>query len=397
MKITFVSNYINHHQLPFCKAMSEYGQGVEFFFVQVMPMEEKRRQMGWEVDATAFPYVVLYYEEEERAKELILNSDIVLFGWTEDLIYELEQERLSSGKISFRVSERIYREGQWKFISPKGLLKKYHEHYKFRNLPVYLLCTGAYVASDFEIIRSYRGKRLKWGYFPDASCDDSEIVKSTGNRLKLCWAGRLIELKHPEFAVMLAKDLLEKGYEFDLEIVGDGPLKDKLDAMIKESGLEGCVTLTGSKKPAEVLSYMRRTDIFLFTSNYLEGWGAVVNEAMESGCAVVASYEAGSVPFLIVNGENGLVYHDGQYEEFRDKVKFLFENRNAIDEFGKRARDTIRDTWNAKTAAERFIVFAGGLLEGKTPLMASDGPMSPAEVLKAPGLHRTIREKNRLE
>ena len=104
MKITFVSNYINHHQLPFCKAMADLGPEVEFYFIQVMPMEEKRVSMGWGVDEKSLPFVVLYYEEKERAGRLIEESDAVLFGWTEGMIEDLEDKRLSSGKLSFRVS-----------------------------------------------------------------------------------------------------------------------------------------------------------------------------------------------------------------------------------------------------------------------------------------------------
>lgn len=396
MRITFVSNYINHHQLPFCKAMSEYGDDVEFFFVQTMPMEEKRLQMGWGVDDKALTYVVRYYENEEQAKDLILNSDIVLFGWTEDKIWDLEQERLSSGRISFRVSERIYREGQWKFISPRGLKKKYLEHIRYRKMPVYLLCTGAYVASDFHLIKSYPGRMLKWGYFPDAAGDEA-VAKRGSGRTRICWAGRLIDLKHPEFAVKLAAMLRDFGYDFCLDIVGDGPLKDKLSEMVKELSLADVVNLTGGKDPKEVLSYMRGADIFLFTSNYLEGWGAVVNEAMQSGCAVVASGEAGAVPYLIEDGVNGLIYEDGSYEKFAAKVKYLFDNRNKIPVFGQKARDTINNKWNAKNAATELVRFCTELESGKDPVMAPDGPMSPAPVLSPPGFIRTLQEKNHLE
>ena len=102
--ITFVSNYINHHQLPFCRAMENIGKDVEFYFVQTMPMEEKRRSMGWMVEEDSIPYLVLSYRDEKRAKELILNSDVVLFGWTEGLLMDLRDKRLSSGKLSFCVS-----------------------------------------------------------------------------------------------------------------------------------------------------------------------------------------------------------------------------------------------------------------------------------------------------
>ena len=56
---------------------------------------------------------------------------------------------------------------------------------------------------------------------------------------------------------------------------------------------------------------MEKTGIFLFTSDRQEGWGAVLNEAMNSGCAVVASHLIGAVPFLKKKKKNGLVYSSG--------------------------------------------------------------------------------------
>lgn len=396
MVITFVSNYINHHQLPFCRAMSSFGEEAEFYFVQVMPMEEKRKSMGWAVDEGSIPYLVLYYEEPERAKKLILESDVVLFGWTEGRISDLEQERLSSGKLAFRVSERIYREGRWKFISPRGLAAKYKEHIRYRNKPVYLLCTGAYVASDFSLIKSYPGKMLKWGYFPDASSDIAE-KSYDAEPVNICWAGRLIELKHPEYAVRLAGRLKSLGIDCSMKIVGDGPLKQKLEEMVKDMGLEDTVELTGGKRPDEVLQYMAEAQVFLFTSNYLEGWGAVVNEAMQKGCALVASSEAGAVPFLIENGRNGRIYENGDYDNFEKAALSLVRDRKSIKVMGQRAAETINETWNADVAARELVRFCREYVAGETPTPAEKGPMSRAEVIKAPGMRRTLEEKNHLE
>ena len=47
-----------------------------------------------------------------------------------------------------------------------------------------------------------------------------------------------------------------------------------------------------------------------------EGWGAVLNEAMNSGCACIASHAIGSAGFLIEHGENGFVYRDGDMDDF---------------------------------------------------------------------------------
>ncbi|RKM54249.1 glycosyltransferase [Butyrivibrio sp. X503] len=409
MVITFVSNYINHHQIPFCKEMAGYGEGVEFRFVQTMPMEQKRIDMGWAVDPADYPFVSLYYEDKRACEDLILNSDVTIFGWSEGIVKELEAKRLSSGKLSFRVSERIYREGQWKMITPKGLINKYNEHIKYRNNPVYLLCAGAYVASDFNLIRSYPGKMLKWGYFPVGNIDRysknigeesysfQDEERKVGYPIRICWAGRLIDLKHPEFAVELAEKLKGHGYDFKMEIIGDGELKNDLERSINEKGIEDKVVLTGGKKPAEVLEYMKTADIFIFTSNYLEGWGAVVNEAMSCGCAVVASQEAGAVPFLIESGVNGYTYSNGDFFDFYNKVLLLFEDRDKILEFGEKAKETISELWNPRHAAVELIRFCTEFLSGKEPRPSMEGPMSAAEIIKPAGFLRTLQEKNQLE
>ena len=371
------------------------GEG--FHFIQTMPMEQKRIDMGWGLDPKAYPFVELFYEKKEECRRLLLESDVAIFGWSEGLVSDIEAERFSSGKLSFKMSERIYREGQWKFLSPKGLMSKYNEHIKYRNKPVFLLCTGAYVASDFSLIRSYPDKMLKWGYFPKDAEKPMEETRTAADALRLCWAGRMIDLKHPEFAVNAAKALMEKGYNFTLEFVGDGNLKMNLEKLASNYGLKNIVKFTGNLEPSAVLEKMRASDVFLFTSNYLEGWGAVVNEAMQSGCCVVASYEAGSVPFLIEDGVNGLSYKDGSFDNFLAKLIYLFENKEAVGRLAERGKSTIENTWNAKNAAKEFMRFCTEYLENGRISPAKDGPMSKAEVLKAPGFKRTLEEKNRLE
>ena len=110
MKITFVSNYINHHQIPFSEALyQKLGGG--YCFIQTMPMEKERVAMGWEVDTEKIPYVRRLYDDESACRRIIAESDVVLLGWTQR--EDLETERLMSGKATIRVSERLYREGQW--------------------------------------------------------------------------------------------------------------------------------------------------------------------------------------------------------------------------------------------------------------------------------------------
>ncbi len=396
MVITFVSNYINHHQIPFCDAMSSLFEDVDFHFVQAMPMEEKRINMGWAVDPKDYPYVSLFYEDKKYCEELILNSDVVIFGWTEGLTSELEKKRLSSGRLSFRVSERIYRGSRIKWLSPRGLMKKYNEHIRYRKKPVYLLCAGAYVSADFKLIHAYPDKMLKWGYYPDVK-DRSFRVSETDNKIRLCWAGRFVKLKHPEYAIELCKELEKFGYDYELKMIGDGYMREELEKSVSDAGLSANVSFLGNLKPEEVTTHMKDSDIFLFTSNYLEGWGAVVNEAMQCGCAVVASKEAGSVPFLIKDGENGLSYKNGDCDDFKKKVLSLFQEKYKILQFAKNGYDTIEKVWNAKNASMEFVRFCREYIDGAVPRPADIGPMSKAEIIKPESILRAMTEGNCLE
>ncbi len=132
IKFVFVSNYLNHHQIPFCDAMNRILRG-SFAFIQTEPMEEERLRMGWD-SRTARDYRKLYYEEPEDCQKLIEEAEVVLFGGSDDESYV--EARLEQRRPVVRYSERLYKTGQWKAVSPRGLLKKYHDHTRHRKDPV---------------------------------------------------------------------------------------------------------------------------------------------------------------------------------------------------------------------------------------------------------------------
>lgn len=380
MTFTFVSNYINHHQMPLCSALyRELGES--FTFIQTMPMEEERVAMGWGVEVHSLPYVRCLYEEEYECLKKIAESDVVLFGWTgrEDIA----ASRLASGKATMRVSERLYREGQWKAVSPRGLAAKYREHIKYRRKNVCMLCAGAYTASDFHLIGAYPGKMFRWGYFPSLRTYSEErfaALKPQDGTLHIVWAGRFIPLKHPEYVVRLAKKLRERGFRFYVHMLGDGELEPSIRQDVETSGLVEYFRFYGYTEPERVRDVMEKCHIHLFTSNYLEGWGAVVNEGMNSGCVEVVNAQVGAAPYLISHGGNGLVYPKDRYEKMEELVIDLFEHWEERKDMGRAAYETIRDVWNAEHAAAELLRFSEGLLQGEI-MPAAEGPLSVAPVI----------------
>lgn len=385
MKLTFVSNYINHHQIPVSSVLYErLGDG--YHFIQTEPMERERQEMGWGVDRSTLPYLRCWYEESGLCGELVRSSDIVVFGGVEEERYIAE--RLRSGRPVIRYSERLYREGQWKAVSPRGLLKKYRDHTKYRRKAVYLLCAGAYVASDFHIVRAYPDKMFRWGYFTETRTYNMEELLAgkpgnAGKPVELLFAGRFLPLKHPEYALLLAKKLSDAGIPFHLTMAGGGEMEAALRRQTAGYGLSGQVHFAGYRRPGQVRTLMEQADIFLMTSNYLEGWGAVLNEAMNSGCAVIADAMAGAVPFLLRHEKNGMVYRDGDREEFLRYGLRLAKDAPLRRALAGNAYDTIVGLWNPSNAADSLLAFAEGIVEGR-PAVNAEGPLSPAPVI-APG------------
>ena len=393
MTVTFVSNYINHHQIPVSNVMYE-SLGGDYTFIQTEPMEEERVKMGWGLKDGRPPYLLELEKEDEKCRKLIEESDVVIFGGTEreDLI----EARLQAGKPVIRYSERLYREGQWKAVSPRGLIKKYHDHTRYSNSPVCLLCSGAYVADDFEIIRAYRGKRLKWGYFPEffASSKEERAEKKKGEVLRILWAGRFLKLKHAQDALKAALAMDREGIPFEMTLVGEGECGEELKAFVNDNHLNEKVRFTGFLSPKEVREEMDKASVFLFTSDFKEGWGAVVNEAMNSGCVVIASHAAGAVPFLIKDGENGRIYKSGDVTSLTDALREVLTDTAKREAMSEAAYRTIADEWNPPEAGRRLLKLCESMKTGEV-IFEEKGPLSAAEVIPEKKMYQYVRGKNK--
>lgn len=381
MKVVLLSNYLNHHQLPLCLALAEKTDG-NFTFIATKPISEMRLALGYRDMDRQYPFVLRAYESEEnraQAQKLLLEADVAIWMAT---LFDWIMPRLRAGKLSFDNSERLLRSNSSlpnilahmaKYTMPLILHRKNH----------YLLSIGAYAAGDYFRIRLFRGRAFRWGYFPNAVRYDPEELLRRKKPGRILWAGRLLQLKHPESAVLTAKRLRDEGVPFEMQIIGSGEQEETLRALIAEHALQERVTLLGAMTPEQVRRHMEEADVFLFTSDRREGWGAVVNEAMNSGCAVVASKECGSVPYLIRDGENGLIFSAGDQAALDDCVLRLMRDAAWKQTLQERACRTIMEKWNAEVAAERLLRLSELLLENENADPYADGPCSRAPVMKS--------------
>lgn len=362
MKIVFVSNILNHHQTFLCEALKNRCDN--FCFVET----ERVETLGYQRKVDK-PYVLRYYNEDEKtcAEKEIMDADAVIFGSCPNHLIEM---RMRENKLSFLFSERFFKKGIWRRFIPKTRKKIKNRIVQYKGKNMYVLCASAYLPFDLSLLNFPVDKCLRWGYFPETkTCDENTLFVGKKEN-SILWCGRFLSWKRPKLAVQIARRLKQNGYNFTLTMVGDGVERSKIETLLKKWGLTDNVVLVGAKTPQEVRAYMEQSQIFLFTSNRYEGWGAVLNEAMNSGCATVASAWAGATPFLIQDGKNGREFKN-EKQAYR-MVKQLLDNKNVSKLLGQKAYQTIVEQWNADEAATRLIAFTQNALNGKVKVYDND-------------------------
>lgn len=356
MKITFFSSVLGYHQEGLCKAFYNI-LGENFKFVAYSKLPEMRRELGFEDLNDKYPFVVKAYEDDgiDKANELIKSSDIAIIGAAPNFIIS---ECIKNNIKTFLFSERFLKKGTWRRFYPGTYKKIYDRTIKFNNKGLNILCASAYLPYDMKIC-GFKGEMYKWGYFPEVKIYNEKYLKNCKSSNEdvpiLLWAGRFLKWKHPEKAIQVAERLKKDGILFKLIMIGTGELYTEIEKMISDKSLENEVELLGVMPPDKVRVFMEKADIHLFTSDYNEGWGVVLNESMNSGCAVVASHAIGSVPYIINNYENGLIYDNNDFDSLYTLTKYLLENKSEMKKLGMNAYKTIIENYSPENAAERFI------------------------------------------
>jgi glycosyltransferase involved in cell wall biosynthesis len=361
MNIVFLSNYLNPHISPLCDAFAGRPE-VDFSFISTSSGAPESGAIKKAITGCPYSYS-LNGEISDNPVVLskIQNADVVIVGAAN---VDFSKLRFSSKTIFFKYSERFLKKGfDFHLLHLLSVGCKFRKRFPKNS---YLLCASAYAMKDYSLAGLFHHRCLNFGYFPMGNANHSVGLDQKWDEEKaisLLWCGRLLSLKHPEMAIEADRHLTKKGIEFNLEIIGDGPEWANIKAELARAPFNRHVILSGQKDNEYVLQKMLSSNVFLFTSDRQEGWGSVVNEAMSSQCCLVASREAGSVPFLIQDGVNGFSY--SSKKEFLDKVYIACRDFEVSKKLAKNARETILNQWNATVAVANLLSFVDCIRNGK--------------------------------
>ena len=150
-------------------------------------------------------------------------------------------------------------------------------------------------------------------------------------------------------AIKLVK---ERGYNVEVDFIGDGPSEEYLSGLIKEYKLSTEVKLLGAKSQQYIFDNLCEYDLFVQPSIY-EGFGLTVAEAMAAKVPVLVSENQGPLE-IIDNGKYGYLFKNGDAKDCAEKIIQIIEqgfNKEMIESACAR----VEEKYSVKQTALNYI------------------------------------------
>jgi glycosyltransferase involved in cell wall biosynthesis len=206
--------------------------------------------------------------------------------------------------------------------------------------------------SSAKIFRVYNGTDLR--RFPDPTFNQAAV-----GRIQFLSTGRLVGFKGFEILVDACAELQKRGLDFECEIIGDGPLREQLEADAARQELSKRIRFAGEQSQNYVLDALRRCDVFVLASAPDERGASdifptVIAEAMASGKPVVSTTVAG-IPELVANGESGLLVPPRDAYALADAMERFGRDRLLRADFGRAGRSRIEQEFRIEKTIEPLL------------------------------------------
>lgn len=373
MRLAYCTNIWSHHQGPVCREFAKLlGDGFRMFVFQPLDCvwSKERQAMGWNLIPPNEPWIV---GPPKTTKELsdnffqgwIESADVLVYGENHYFDHEALLRRLKHGRLSFKMGERLLKsQMRWYWwFSPFFIRRWFITHNSFNYQSLHYLSMSHWCARDLHFFHACKGRIWRWGYLTEVSKTPTE--KTERGKVNVGWCGRMLDWKNVDY-ILRAIALLPQSIRahVELTLVGEGPEEEKLKQLAEISGLLDCVWFRPFLPQKEAMSFMSSLDVFVFPSGRKEGWGAILPEAMDKSCAVIANEAAGSTLELVRDGVNGFTFKNGDIKTLACRLSQLIVDGQLRKKMGQRAWRTMQE-WSPSVGAYRFVALANTLLSGE--------------------------------
>lgn len=327
MRIVLWQNCLSPHQLPYIAHLLDDERVDEVVVVAGETVSGARKEMGWSV---------AQYEGLDKCKVYVHPHDKIIESLLEDR--KEDSQHLFSG---IRADIFVFKclKMSLAYQLKRGIITERPNTYDFKhNIPnakpywlhrmrfwlrdrKYAKHIQTVFAMGRDAVNYFQSVGMNWNVFPFCYCTQAmfPVANNSNQEVKLpqyLFCGSLTSWKDP-FAIARGLSRIDANKMGEVYYIGDGPLRIPLEKEILKLKLKDKIHFLGTKPQTEVPTYMQQADIFILPSVY-DGWGAVVNEALQAGCYVICSDAAGASDLILQDERLGKVFRRGDVKQLAD-------------------------------------------------------------------------------
>ena len=235
------------------------------------------------------------------------------------------------------------------------------EHYRMRRFQFFLLVIAARLMKKITVLSeairssypaSVKAKMVVMPNPIEKPILQTDKVLSKSNRTLLN-VGRLDKQKDHATLIHAFSKIAPDFPNWQLRIVGDGPLRKDLEELIEALDLQDKVTLPGVTKAID--TEYASADIFVISSTY-EAFGLVTAEAMSHGLPTVGFADCSGTNELIENNVSGVLVEpkDGRIEDLAVALSDLIKNSALQENLGKAGQEQIKRHFSTEQVCDQW-------------------------------------------
>ena len=301
-------------------------QGAALVVVYASPVRKQRKEIGWEIEIESSPNTIVLstrYSFLQAVKLLFRHrrSVHVINGiWAEPVFFIVLSFALLLNVYCVIYSEAPASTFALDLVSRlkhvvQRLIVRFVARRAIGLLAISWLAERAFVSLGFPQSKIYR-----FGYFERMPRSEvTERVVTDGE--EITYVGRLVKGKGIELLIKAAEPLLREDPGLRLRIVGGGTLEPDLRRLVHDAGLDHQVVFCGVVPSHSVSALLESASILVLPSE-MDGWGMVVNQALQAGTPVIVSNSCGAGE-LVANGNNGYVFRTGDAESLTQCMRAI--------------------------------------------------------------------------
>jgi len=344
MNLYFWQNCVSPHQLPYIKELYGDSRVEKVYIISPVWNLSGRAKMGWSENGKSENVEFIIAPDDIKIINLLSQSpknSVHLFSGIRADEFVFKCFRIS---LRYTLKRGLITEPPFDYKKP--LLLHYIRFWAFDYK--YISKINYVFAISRKAFNYYSTWSQRWKIFPFCYAVETkgEIYKKIKtDTIRFLYVGSLIKLKNVMLLLMAFKQIQARN-KLRLMIIGDGNEKKKLIQYTENNNLVNKVEFWGNQPMSVVHGKMPDYDVLVLPS-MRDGWGAVVNEGLQSGLFVITSSNCGAKE-LIENSKRGLVFKNNNLASLTNSLNYCIKN---IEQIRSERNERIKWTENIKGAA----------------------------------------------